>query len=258
MATATTVPLNAATGSTDYQNLLTEIKNTIDKNDRLFQQIQKVNYPNAGNYASDLLNYKIDTQVSDLTQARKTIWDFVNRKYQENTKLRSFYFDEIRKADKHISDLTKQQQEFIDLIQKKQLQSTTANESIQQQKYMFNKKQYYLFLYKLLIVIQFFILSALVLCLTGIIPRATCLVITVVILLATLAFVGYYVFYVNIGRNSFSWTKFDHDTNVQSKGGQCVDSTGLSTSDKQKAAADIAVKAIIDKNMSTTCKNPSS
>ena len=116
MATATTVPLNAATGSTDYQNLLTEIKNTIDKNDRLFQQIQKVNYPNAGNYASDLLNYKIDTQVSDLTQARKTIWDFVNRKYQENTKLRSFYFDEIRKADKHISDLTKQQQEFIDLI----------------------------------------------------------------------------------------------------------------------------------------------
>jgi hypothetical protein len=258
MATATTVPLNAATGSTDYQNLLTEIKNTINKNDRLFQQIQKVNYPNAGSYSSDLLNYKIDTQVSDLTQARQTIWDFVNKKYQENTKLRSFYFDEIRKADKHISDLTKQQQEFIDLIQKKQLQSTTANESIQHQKYMFNKKQYYLFLYKLLIVIQFFILTALVLCLTGIIPRATCLVITVVILLATLAFVGYYVFYVNIGRNSFSWTKFDHNTNVQSKGGQCVDSTGLSTSDKQKAAADIAVKAIIDKNMSTTCTNPSS
>lgn len=258
MATNTTVPLNAATGSADYQILLTEVKNTIDKNDRLFQQIQKVNYPNAGSYSSDLLNYKIDTQVSNLTEARQNIWDFVNKKYQENTRLRSFYFDEIRKADKHITSLNKQQQELIDSVQKKKLQSTTANESIQQQKYMFDKKHYYLFLYKLLVVIQFFILTALVLCLTGIIPRATCLVIIVVILLATLAFVGYYVFYVNIGRNSFSWAKFDHDTNVQSKGSQCVDSSGLSTSDKQKAAADVAVQSIIDKNMATKCTDTAS
>ena len=26
--------------------------------------IQKANYPDAGNYSSDLLNYKIDTQVT--------------------------------------------------------------------------------------------------------------------------------------------------------------------------------------------------
>jgi hypothetical protein len=258
MATTTTAALNAASGSTDYQNLLAEIKNTIDKNDNLFQQIQKINYPNAGNYSSDLLNYKIDTQVSDLTQARQTIWDFVNKKFQENTKLRSFYFDEIRKADKHISDLNKQQQELIDSVQKKKLQSTTANESIQQQKYLFDKKHYYLFLYKLLIVIQAFILTALILCLTGIIPRTTCLVIIVVILLATLAFVGYYVFYVNLGRNSFSWAKFEHSNDVKSKSGQCIDSTGVSTSDKQKAAADIAVQSVIDKSMSTKCSNPSS
>jgi hypothetical protein len=256
MATITTVA-NAASGSADYQNLLAEIKNTIDKNDRLFQQIQKVNYPNAGNYSSDLLNYKIDTQVSDLTKARQNIWDFINKKYQENTKLRSFYFDEIRKADKHISDLNSQQQELIDSIQKKKMQSSTANESIQQQKYIFDKKQYYLFLYKLLIVIQVFILIFLTLCLTGILARATCLVIIVVILLATLAFVGYYVFYVNIGRNAFSWAKFDYDVNVKSKGGQCVDNSGVSTSDKQKAAVDVAVQALIDKSTSTKCTNPS-
>jgi len=257
MATRTTAPVNAATGSAEYQKLLVEIKNTIDKNDRLFQQIQRINYPNAGNYSSDLLNYKIDVQVSDLTQARQTIWEFINKKYQENTKLRSFYFDEIRKADKHISDLNKQQQELIDSIHKKKLQSSTSNESIQQQKYIFDKKHYYLFLYKLLVVIQVFILVALTLCLTGILPRATCLVIVVIILLATLAFVGYYVFYVNIGRNAFSWAKFEHDRNIQAKGGQCVDASGTSTSDKQKAAADAAVQAIIDKNMETKCTTPS-
>ena len=257
MATTTTTPLTAASASSDYQNLLTAIKNTIDKNDRLFQQIQQANYPNAGNYASDLLNYKIDTKISDLTQTRQTIWDFVNKKYQENTKLRSFYFDEIRKADGHIAELEKQMQEIIDNIEKKQLQTTTANESMKQQKYMFDKKQYYLFLYKLLLVVQCVILVCLALCLTGILPRATCLILIVIILLATLAFVGYYVFYVNIGRSSFSWAKFEHDNNIASKGGQCADSTGLTPADKQKAAADIAVQAIIDQNINATkCTQP--
>jgi len=260
MATNITVPpmtLNAATGSRDYQNLLSEIKNTIDKNDQLFQQIQQANYPNAGNYQSDLLNYKIDTQVSDLTKARQTVWDFVNKKYQENTKLRSFYFDEIRKADTHISNLTQQQQDLIDSIEKKQLQSTTSNESIKQQKYQFDKKHYYMFLYKLLVVVQTFILICLVLCLTGIIPRATCLIITVIILLATLAFVGYYVFYVNIGRSAFSWAKFEHDNSLQSKGNQCADSTGSTPADKQKAVANAAVQAIIKQNSREgNCREP--
>lgn len=255
MATATTMPLTAVSASTDYQKLLNEIKNTIDKNDRLFQQIQQANYPDAGNYTSDLLNYKIDTQVNDLTQARQTVWDFVNRKYQENTKLRSFYFDEIRKADGHITELTSQMQEIIDSIKKKQLLTTTSNERIKQQKYMLDKKQYYLFLYKLLIIVQVVILVCLALCLTGLLPRATCLIITVIILLATLAFVGYYVFYVNIGRSQFNWSKFEHDNSIQSKGGQCADSSGLTPADKQKASVDVAVQAIIDKSMDTKCTN---
>ena len=250
---APTVPVNAASVSSDYQNLLNEIKNTIDKNDRLFQQIQQANYPNAGNYASDLLNYKIDTQIADMTQARQTIWDFVNRKYEENTKLRNFYFEEIRKADGHISELNKQLQELIDSIEKKKLLSTTSNQSIHQQKYIFDKKQYYLFLYKLLIFVQILMLIFLTLCLVGFIPRATCLVIIVIILLATLAFVGYYVFYVNIGRNSFSWAKFDFDRTGKSIGGQCSDSTGMTPAEKQKAEADIAVQNIIKQNSAATC-----
>jgi hypothetical protein len=256
MATNTTRPLNAATVSRDYQILLNSIKNTIDKNDRLFQQIQQANYPNAGKYSSDLMNYKIDTKINDLTLARQTVWDFVNKKYQENTKLRTFYFDEIRKIDGHITDLNLQMQEIIDNIKKKELQTTTSNKSIKQQKYLYEKKQYYLFLYKILIAVQTFILICLLLCLTGIIPRSTCLIITVIILLATLAFVGYYVFYVNIGRSAFNWAKFEHDNNVQSKGGQCADANTLTPADKQKAAADIAVKAIIDKSLSTKCTNP--
>lgn len=264
MATTTTLSTSPtttpnATGSNangsngEYNALLTEIKNTIDRNDQLFQQIQKSNYPDAGNYQSDLLNYKIDMQTKDLVKARQDIWNFLNKKYDENTKLRSYYFNEIRKVDDHIAQLNQQQQELIDSVQKKQLATTTANESIQFQKYQFDKKQYYLFLYKILLGIQAIILVCLALCLTGILPRATCLVVIVIILIATVAFVGYYVFFVNIGRSEFSWTKFEHDNSIAAKGGQCVDTSGVSDADKQKAAADAAVSAIIKANQSPGC-----
>ena len=107
-------PTRSSGDSSDYQSLMSEIKITIDKNDTLFKQIQQSNYPNAGSYTSDLLNYKIDTQVTDLTKARQQIWDFLNKKYAENTKLRTYYFDEIRKADEHIQDLTSQQQDLVE------------------------------------------------------------------------------------------------------------------------------------------------
>jgi len=241
-----------AESSPEYQSLMSEIKTTIDKNDSLFKQIQKSNYPNAGSYNSDLLNYKIDTQVTDLTKTRQQIWDFLNKKYAENTKLKTYYFDEIRKADGHIKYLTLQQQKIIDSIQEKQLLSSTSNESIKNEKYIYNKMEYYLFLYKILIFVGICILAVITLCITGIIPRYTCLLITVIFLISTVAFVAYYVFFVNIGRSSFSWAKFEHDNNNVLTASQCADSSTVSDIDKKKAAADIAVTELIKKNETTS------
>ena len=101
---------NDLSSTSDYTTLMSEIQATIDKNDALFKQIQQSNYPNAGSYTSDLLNYKIDTSVTDLTATRQQIWDFLTKKYAENTALRTYYFNEILKTDKHLEDLNKQQQ----------------------------------------------------------------------------------------------------------------------------------------------------
>ena len=254
-SSATGSASGSASGSTgNYEILLNEIKQTIDKNDRLFQQIQQANYPNAGQYTSDLLNYKIDTQVKDLTKTRQTIWDFLNKKYQENTKLRSYYFDEIRKADEHIGQLKKQENDIISSIQGKQIETSTANESIRHQKYEFEKKQYYLFLYKILVLVQIIILAVIALCITNIIPVSTALIIIIIILIATLGFVGYYVFYVNVGRNKLSWPKFDHSNDIKTSGKIC-DNSNVSQEDKQKASVNSAVQSIIDKNTGK-CNTP--
>jgi hypothetical protein len=249
------VPTNSNTSTDEYKLLLGEIQATIDKNDTLFKQIQQTNYPNAGSYSSDLLNYKIDTKVKNLTQARTQIWDFLSKKYKENTELRLYYFGEIRKADDHISDLTTQKNDIIDLVQSKKIMTSTADESIKQQKFYFNKMEYYLFLYKVLVLIQIIILAVITLCILGILPRTTCLIITLIILIATAAFVGYYVFLVNVGRSMFSWTKFEHNNDSVNKNKQCINSSVVSSADKQKALADKEIDAIIkqSKNNGASC-----
>ena len=98
MSSPSPTNMNEMNESQDYRSLMFEIKTTIDKNDNLFKLIQKANYPNAGTYSSDLLNYKIDTQVNDLKKAREQIWDFLKKKYEENSNLRTYYFTEIRKV----------------------------------------------------------------------------------------------------------------------------------------------------------------
>jgi hypothetical protein len=247
---------DSITNSADYQTLMTSIKSTIDKNDLLFKQIQQSNYPDAGKYTSDLINYKLDTQVTDLTAARKEIWDFLNKKYEENTKLRTYYFNEIRKAEEHIVELTSTQQDLIDSIESSKVSTSTLDKNIKNEKYYYNKMQYYLFLYKVLIFVQIAILLVFALCVTGIIPKTTCLVITIIILIATVAFVAYYVFFVNIGRSVFSWSKFDHDNTSNIKSKQCSnDKNAITDADKKKAQIDIAVSKIINdsKNIAQTC-----
>ena len=61
-----TTSSNLLASSPDYNVLMSEITTTINKNNNLFKLIQKANYPDAGSYSSDLLNYKIDTQITDL------------------------------------------------------------------------------------------------------------------------------------------------------------------------------------------------
>lgn len=239
--------------SPDYQTLMRDIKESINRNEQLFTTIQESNYPNAGTYKSDLLNYKIDEQVTDLTRARTQIWDFLTKKYEENTKLRTYFFSEIRKLETNIKDLEKEKQDVLDSIESYNIKTNTAIKNVKTGKYVYNKMEYYLFLYKVLVFIQIAILLVITLCILGMIPKTTCLVITIIILIATVAFVAYYVFFVNLGRNKFVWSKFEHDNgNFTAKGDQCYDDAEKA---KAKAAMDLKIDGIINSSKSgKTCK----
>ena len=245
----------AAASTNDYQLLMQEIKNTIDKTDAVFKDIQKSNYPDAGSYSSDLINYKIDTQVSDLTAARTQIWDFLNKKYTENTKLRSYFFNEMRKVEEHIAELEKQRKELVDTIKQKNMKSSTSAERIKNEKYNFYKMEYYAFLYKLLAFIQICIILVLSLSYTHILPRFTGIFITIIALIGTTGFVAYYVYFVNIARNKFSWKRFEHD-NETAKKARCASSPDSST-DRKRQETDKAIEDIIKRSKADgTCATP--
>ena len=108
--------------------------------------------------------------------------------------------------------------------------------------------EYYLFLYKALFFVQIDILLVITLCILGFIPKTTCLVINIIILIATVAFVAYYVFFVNLGRNKFIWSKFEHDNgNFTAKGDQCYEDAEKA---KEKAATDAKIDGIINSSKS--------
>ena len=236
--------------SPDYQTLMNSIKTSIDKNDNLFKVIQKSNYPDAEKYSSELLNYKINTQVIDLTKARTDIWTFLIKKFNENSNLRIFYFNEIRKIDNYIKELSSQKQELIDSIEENNVKTNTAITSIKNEKFNFHKMEYYLFLYKILVFIQLSILALITLCITDILPKNTCLIMIIIILIGTIAFVAYYVFFVNIGRNKFSWLKFDHDNNLGKTNILTENANAILAKEKERSESDAAVNDII-KNSKT-------
>jgi hypothetical protein len=242
--------------SVDYQSLMMEIKNTINKTDAVFKEIQKSNYPDAGSYTSELINYKIDTEVKNLTDTRKQIWDFLNKKYSENTKLRTYFFDELRKVEEHIKELETQRKELIDSVKLKNTKSSTSIEKIKQEKYNFFKMEYYAFLYKLLAFIQICIILILSLSYTNILPRFTGIFITIIALLGTVAFVAYYVYFVNIARSKFSWPRFEHNNEVADKL-RCGSSSTDTAADKKRKDADKAIEDIIKRSKEDgTCPKP--
>jgi len=255
-ATAANVPKPSPSAPlSDYQILLNDIKQSIANNDANFKLLQKTNYPDASVYESDFLNYKIDTQIEDLIKARDEVWNFLTQKYDENSKIRIFYFNEVRKIDKYITELGKEKSELLEKIEGYNIKANTSINVIKTEKYNFNKMGYYLFLYKILVFIQIAMLAIITLCILEIIPKATGLIIIIIILIATLAFVGYYVFFVNIGRNQFSWAKFNHDNNVNLKSNQCSDDNQVSAADKAKAEADAKINEMIKQNQANKCSS---
>ena len=137
-----------------YKNLVTEIDKTINDNERLFKEMKKTGYDKSKSYESDLKNYKINKEIENFNESRREIWDVLDKKYNDNTKLRKFYFDELVNLNTQLEKQYTQLDKLVNEVNGLEINNSTLERKIKKDKYDVNMYIYYKFMYRVLIFIQ--------------------------------------------------------------------------------------------------------
>jgi hypothetical protein len=246
--------------NTSYKNLIMDIDRTINENERLFKEMKNANYDNSGNYESDLKNYKINKEVTNVNENRQQLWEALDKKYNDNTKLRKFYFSELVNLDIQLKKQNEQLNKLIEEVNKLETNSSTIQRNIKKDKYNMNKYIYFRTMYRVLIFIQLVCVVFLLIGLSDMIPKYTTLVIVFILLMACLGFMFYYAFIGRAGMDKFSWDRYaPRDINRDGYGsGSCNKVTSKPTikSDEQIKLEGEVDKIIADskKSGSENCK----
>lgn len=232
--------------NTSYQNLITDIDRTINENERLFKEMRETNYEKGTDYESDLKDYKINKEVTNVNDTRQQLWEVLDKKYNDNTKLRKFYFNELVNLDIQLKKQNEQLKKLIDEVNTLETTNSTIKRHIKKDKYDMNKYVYFRTMYRVLIFIQLVCVVFLLMGLADMIPKYTVLVIVFILLLACLGFMFYYAFIGNAGMDKFSWDRHaPRDINRDGYGaGSCNKS---SKRPKKKSDEQIQLEEEVDK-----------
>lgn len=192
----------------EYQTLINEIEQTVSNNDRLFQEMKSAQYDQNKSYESDLKNYKINKELSTVEESRREIWNVLTKKFQDNTKLRQFYFDELVNLDKQLNKQYEQLNELVEEVKGMETINSTLHRKIKKDKYDMNQHIYYSFMYKILLLVQLVCVVVLTISIMGFVPKYTALVIIFIMLIGCLVFMVYYAFIANADMDKFSWDRY--------------------------------------------------
>lgn len=232
--------------NTSYKNLITDIDRTINENERLFKEMREANYDKGTDYESDLKDYKINKEVTNVNETRQQLWEALDKKYNDNTKLRKFYFNELVNLDIQLKKQNERLKKLIDEVNTLETTNSTLQRHIKKDKYDMNKYVYFRTMYRVLIFIQLVCVVFLLMGMAGMLPKYTVLVIVFILLLACLGFMFYYAFVGRAGMDKFSWDRYaPRDINRTGYGaGSC---NKVSKRPKKKSDEEVQLEGEVDK-----------
>jgi hypothetical protein len=212
----------------DYQQLSNEIQQTIDRHNNTFKLIKSSQYSDSNSYESAFKDYKLNKEVDDVETQRKEIWEVLTKKYNENTKMRKYFYDELKNVDLQLLKQEDTIEELLNINQKLKSKNTTLSADLKHGKYSIQKNDYYMFMYKVLIFLQLISIVLLVVSILGIVNKNTSLILVFILFISAIIFMLYYIYISNLDRNKFSWNKYDiNDMSIQ-EGGSKQCNTNLS------------------------------
>jgi len=199
---STPAPLASNAQQAAYDQMTANIRKTIDDQNNIYNAIQQAN---DSSFSSNRKTYQIQQGVTDVKSQRDEIWQFLQDKYDENTKLRNFLFQKDLSNKVELDSQTKELDYLRNELNRSQTNFDTSARNIQNEMYNHNRYEYFFKLYHILFTTQIFIIIILLLVYYDIIPQFIGLLLVLGVLFIICLYIVYYVYYNNNNRNSFEW-----------------------------------------------------
>lgn len=183
----------------EYDNLMKEIETTIKEQNEMFNKLNNYN-------EKTTKSTNIDNTITDIVEKRKEIMRFLEEKYNNNTSLRKKLFDNLYENKKELTIQNNELKFLEDKIKEQNNNKTTFEKKINNEKYKTNEIRYYNNFLFILIFIQLSLL--IILSLSKYLGKNYTLILVSIILLFTLSYILYTVFYNNYNRDKTDWNKF--------------------------------------------------
>lgn len=185
-------------------------------------------------YDIDLKNigYSFES-VSNLTPTQKKIKnlekynalkEYFTKNYNENTKMRNYYFTEIDKLNIQLSD---QESEISELAEKYMGLTTNASTDyrrLKDEKYKLEQQEYYYHLFVVCILVQLLVFVIIALVINKSIPKLTGLVVLIIAIILLTIYIVYYVYFKTAQRDPIVFDKYrfpiKSETVLNSKSGK--------------------------------------
>jgi lipopolysaccharide export LptBFGC system permease protein LptF len=169
-------------------------------------------------YDIDLKNigYSFES-VSNLTPTQKkaknlekygALKEYFTKNYNENTKMRNYYFSEIDKLNVQLTD---QETELAELAEKYQGLTTDASTDyrrLKDEKYRLAQQEYYYHLFVVCTLVQLLVFVVIALVINKSIPKFTGLVVLIIGIVLLTVYIVYYVYFKSAQRDPVVFDKY--------------------------------------------------
>ena len=189
-----------------YETLIEDIKKKHQEQQKIFEEIAKKNY-DGDDYQQDRINHLIEENVVSLKKQRDKIWQYLSNQYNQNTRDTYQNLRNLKKNQHQIDFNKKRKEELIHKVKDTTQENNTQKKLISHNKYQKQKIGEDLY-------IQFIITISLIICIIilylssiEIISDVVGYGVVGVIVLITVCYYIYRVYYHRMNKDKVHWHK---------------------------------------------------
>lgn len=220
-----------------YQDLDKEIKDSVEKSEEFYKSLSIQSIP-----IDDLQNYKIELGT-DYNAYNEQLWQYFNARYNDQTRLKKYYFDMEKKLLDKQAILQDQKSQLSSEYDEYKNKNQVAISSIKTDKYELELYQRNNKIMFGVIVALGFLILVLAINILGVLPDKISLFIGVATILFIILGIGYF-WYDDSNRSNIVWNFRNFDiSSSNNKASKCDSVGGVAVADSQaKTKADINSK----------------